>query len=1002
MSTITALRASQRVVGSWTKSAPSLGGTASDLLDAIDSAGTAKWLNPAPVSNDCLEFYEIDLTSLNSGNPVTVISMRMDFSWRHDKLSTTTGTWICNTAALDANDALVRGPDDSRIWYNSTLAATYDYGLGYTTRPKRYTTADGRNWSEFDRVGFTIESIWGNGTGEIRVYDVQVYVEWESGGDGISDAVTATLTAPTGSPSWGGAVTAQWTYANTAGVPQTHWEIEVTADAATPGTGVEVYGTGKVAGESTRSHTLTEPLDPGAYDMHVRAWSTTAAGQVIRSNWDTEGFTVPEGSNVSGEETPSAPGSLTLDWVPPDATLLAYQAEPRPSGWRYWDSVQMQLSADSSEYATAGSGVETTTPFEELLASHDATYVLICAEDIVAGTEVWPVRHPAGVADGTFTTTGNDSRVLDWPGDHFLWLPGVDDNSMQAASVSMASSSQVDVAFDVDLEDIAADCRILNVSSTGPFVDAVDTGSGLSVAVFDGTNTVSWTASAANLGIGSIFGSRIQVWVTIDLSTDDAEFYVRDFIAPGLTVDTDQGWTLAYTDTTPSTASTGSRSSGTATVVVGENPSATNPCRGRIYEVVCWSGVGLTKEAHFFPADVGAVDHSEPNAGYSGWSDDLAYSWTLNQEDNVEANAVAQVVTSGVYLTTKADSTDVPVFADAAIRAKFAGITASGGELTVISAVRPDLAGASALQAIWSTEVNTSESFSLRLSSTSGQVNFRVEGATAGVTEAGGNAVDGNQLVVATVVDSGTAKVWDSVSGTLTAGSSIAGVGVLPTPGNLTLGARAETPTAFDFAGTYSMVAIVQKALTELEIEAVRDSFLAGRRFFRRWELVDQPPHHASVLYRARGVNAAGSRASAWTYTTLSTTGSEGWFMICCETGAILQPVVIGVTREDPEAVQVIDQLPPSDKAVVISSGDQATRLELTFRTMSKSERLGLTEYLAGGGPWRLINSLGEEWTVRRAGGITPVWVRAMPTATESTGLRDLYETTVPFVEVDA
>jgi len=997
MSTVTALRASARVVGSFTKSAPSLGGTASDLLDAIDSAGTAKWLDPAPVSNDCLEFYEIDLTSLNSGNPVTVVSMRMDFSWRHDKNSSTTGTWICNTAALDADDNLVRGIDDSRIWYNTTLAATYDYALGWTTRPTRYTTADGRNWSEFDRLGFTIESIWGNGTGEIRVYDVQVYVEWEPGNPGESDSVTATLTYPTGSPTIGGSVTPTWSYANTAGNPQTHWEIEVTATGVSPGIGSELYGTGKVAGESTRSHTVDATLDAATYDVSVRSWSTTSGGQVIRSKWDTETFIVPVWSDVEGEGTPSAPSSLVASWVPPAMSVYAYQEEPRSSGWRYWDAVEVQSSTDGGAYVDEGYGQETTSAFEELLASHDSDYVLICAEDIASGTEVWPVRHPAGVADGTFTTTGNASKVWDWPGDHYLALPGVDDNSAQALSVSAASSTQVDIAFDVELDDIIADQRILNWA--GGHVDLIDSSEGVEVTIWDGTNNVTWSASSAELGV-SLYSSRLQIWITVDLATDEAEFYVRDYCAPGLTVDTDQGWTLAHTDTTPSVASAGSRASGSGTATVGEDPAVTNPCSGRIFEVVAWQGASLTKELHFIPAGGVGCDQSNPDAGYAGWTDDLLYSWTLNQDHNSHTTPVAHIVTSGTYMTTMADSTDAAEFADAVVRAKFAAITASGGELTVIWAGRPDLAtGAPTIRSAWSTE-NGGESMSLRLTS-SGNISFRIDGATTGYSESGGTAVSNDQLVVAVVIAQGNAYVWDSVSNSLTTGVDISGAGALPTPGDFTLGARAGTLTQEDFGGTHSMVAIVQKALTEAEIEALQNPFLAGRRLFRRWLVSEQPAHNASLLYRVRGVNAERSRSSAWVPGPLTQTTSTGWWMIHTTTMAVWQPTVIAVEREDPETAVVIDQLPPVREAVVVTSGPQATRLTLTFRTMNKTERRTLEDFLGARGPWRLINSLGEEWVVRQSSGRTLNWIRALPTAADVGNLRDLYETQVSFVEVE-
>lgn len=1000
MSTTTMLRPDARVAGAWTKSAATLGGTASDMLDAINTAGTSEWLNPAPVSNNFFEFFEVDLTSLNSGNPVTVVSLRVDIAWRHDKDSVNTGTWRAQTAALDSNDALVRGPQETHIWYNPNNAATYDYGLGYVggQLPKRYTTADGRNWSDFDRVGFTVESFWGDGTGEIRVYEVVLYVEWEPGGSGTSDAVTGTLTAPTGSPTIGGTVTASWSFANTAGNPQTHWELEVTASGASPGTGVEVWGTGKIAGETTRTRSVDEPLDPGDYDMHLRVWSTTAGGQTIRSGWDTETFTVPAVSTTAGEGTPSAPSAVTLAWNPPDAAVHAYIDEPRPSGIRYWDVAEVQRSTDGGTYEQVGFAEEDTTTFEELLASHDADYILICAEDIAAGAEVWPVRHPAGVADGTFVTTGNASRVLDWPGDHYLWLPGVTGNTMSTqAAVPFAATGDVEVRFDFAAEDRNADQQIFAWDNS-LWVELDDSSDAVKITVYDGSNLPVWVATAAQLGMSSLLdGSRIQIRAVVDMGADSCDFYTRP-VDPDLSTAT--GWTLAHTDSASTIpAQDGVRDSGSSTARIGQSAVPSKPLRGRVYEVAAY-GAGVM-ECRFWPAEIGGVDQANPNAGYDGWTSALGDTWVLAQDDNAEANPVAHVITSAAYMTTHADSTDAAVFADEAIRAKFSGVTASGGQLTVLAAFRPDVAGASAVQSVWSTEVNTSESLSLRLFTTTGQTSARIEGSTTGVAEAHGYATDGERLAVATVVDAGTLSVWDSSTRTLSAGEDITGIGTLPVPGDFTLGARSETVSTEDFAGTFSMVAILSAALTELEIEELEPSLVSGRRLFRRWCWPDQPQHNVDVLYRARGLNAARSKASAWTAGNLTALASEGWWMIDTVSGAVLQPSVSNVEREEPESVVVIDQLPPTREAVVVSSGPQATRLTLTFRTLSRSERVALETFLAGRGPWRLINALGEEWIVKQAGGRSPTWVRAAPTSTEVTGLRDFYETSVPFVEVE-
>lgn len=995
--TVTALRATtHHSTGSWRKSTPTLGGTAVSVLDGLDNdTAYAEWIDVAPISNNCLEFFSVNLASLNGGAPIVVTSMRMDFSWRRSGGGgTVTGCAIINTAALDSAGALVRGSDDGRIWGDDGV----NYALAYAARPTRYAAADGRSWSTFPTLGFTVEAIWGTGAGAFRIYDVVVHVDWQPGtADGGTTAITATITAPTAAQSIAGPVAVSWTYGSASGRPQTAYEVEITASGANPGLGTGLWASGKITSESARTVTVGVPLVPAGYDAHLRLWSTTAAGQAINSGWKEVAFTVPAVTAA----TPSNVGAVTFAWSDPKAVVRALEPEPLSPPWRAPSSVEFARSVDGGDWVSLGSAAAWSgSDLETLLKAHDSDYVLMTADDIADNATTWGVAHPAGFAASAALTGG---KRLAWGGDHYLWLPALSNNAVSAsAAKSYATGSSFNFFADIQAATPAGTTRIASMGNAGYLtIDATN----LTFTIFDGLALPAWSATLAQLGF--VANERIQIKAALNMATGQCLFYTRPIATDLLLGD---GWVLKHTDTTASVAQDGLRDAATATPIIGGATATTELFSGKIFQAALVNVTGGVTDFDFYPnAEIPDAD-TNYDLGFTNITSTrtAGVTWVLSRSSNATAyTMMAHYVTHGTIITEATGTTDAPLFgADVAGRLNL--LTPTVGALTVIVAFRADeLNTANATQALFSGSVNgNATGFGIEgyLNST-GNLVVAVGGASAAATATSTiAAVIKEQSVGAAVFNAGVASSW--VDGTMSATASYAAVGALPAATNFAVGARAHDRSLRDFGGSVSMVAVLRKALTDAELDILLPYFLAGRRRRRYVNLDDwTAPQHASLLYRARAISADGSKASNWVSSSVVSTPSSGWMLATIAAPGveptIIRPIVADVDRTQPEQVWVFDPLPPADQAVVVSSGPQAERLTVTFRTMNRSDRRSLEAFLAGGGPWRLVNSLGQEWVVKQAGEKRPIWIRAMPLPTETTKLRDLHEITVPFVEVE-
>ena len=430
---------------------------------------------------------------------------------------------------------------------------------------------------------------------------------------------------------------------------------------------------------------------------------------------------------------------------------------------------------------------------------------------------------------------------------------------------------------------------------------------------------------------------------------------------------------------------------------------------GKVAQVVVEDVANSTIDIEFNPGrDIGGVDETNPGAGEAVdptpcWVDgrDGTKNWFRNIESNSATNEVLQVVTAGKIHTDPNDATDPGLIIPGLGTLLFSG-TPADTDVTLIVAYVADVAS-----------VATARLVSFETASVDGPVMY--------LTNAGNlvarSKVTGGSITIGTHPTNtrhAAAMVFDSAAEEMTAWDSDNGfdVGTVDMSG-ASFNAYADCAIfnggAWNLSnplveGSFVGFAAVRKALTANELLELESMFLAGRLIDRKVTFDDYlTPHHTdSTLWRARGLNAAGDRSSPWVASNIVTTPSTGWFLQTLDGTQLLQPDVAEYDRQTPEQVLTIDPLPPRTKAVVLTSGPQATRFDLTFRTLDNQQRSDLENLLATGGPWRLVNVLGQEWIVKRNGATRPKLQRAQPLATETTGLRDFHMIDVQFVEVDA